>query len=327
MSKRLLFFTVVSLAARLNTLGQVFPYDFSVYNDPYYDLTAPISISNNDVWDDPDYLVSSGINVQIFDDVVTTLGIFQPGAQVISFAEANPQFVQVACPYMADIMNANDSVAISPISYQLEGPPGNAILKLEWKNVGFYGEWDAANTFFNTTNFQVWFYENAPIIEYRYGPNTIKSGGILHFVGTGPLVLLAKNALFNETGWEGLWCVSGNPDAPTITTVPSGQQPFQGQELSSEPASGTVYRFAFIDSHVSTLTQNSFKLWPTACRETVYLQSKQGEVIDVYDATGRLVTSYTSQGTAGESIAVAHWAAGSYIAKNRSGEVIRFIKH
>jgi hypothetical protein len=316
----------VGLVLHCAAQAQVFPYEFSVFSDPYYDLTAPSSISNADVWDDPSYFVSTGFNVQIFDDITNVLGIIQPGAQVVSITEANPDTVQVLCPYMADIMNANDSMAVSPISYQLEGPPGNSVLKLEWKNVGFYGEWDAANSFFNTTNFQVWIYENAPIIEYRYGPNTIKSGSILHFFGTGPLVLLAHNALFNGTGWDGLWCVAGDPNAPVITSVPSGQQPLPGQELNSEPESGTVYRFSLVNTAVASTSTERFNLWPTTCSDYINLAAEHGTVIRFYDSVGREIHSQTITDNQTKIIDVSQWSSGYYIAKTSGGHSTRFIK-
>jgi len=320
------FTAVLLIIIGTSAKAQVFPYEFSVLNDPYYDLTAPSSISNDDVWDDPMYFTSIGFDVQLFDVVTNVLGILQPGAQVISVNEANPDTVQVLGPYMADIMNANDSMAVSPISYQLEGPPGNAVLKLEWKNVGFYGEWDASNTYNNTTNFQIWLYQNAPIIEYRYGPNTIKSGDMLHFFGTGPLVLLAKNALFDGTGWEGLWCVAGNPNSPVITSVPSGQQPLPGQALSSEPQSGTVYRFSLLNNTVSQASAAAFNMCPTNCSNQLHLMADHGTIIRFYDATGRVIHAHTMSNQQTESIDVSAWTAGYYIAKTSAGQVVRFIK-
>ncbi|MFN5621649.1 MAG: T9SS type A sorting domain-containing protein [Flavobacteriales bacterium] len=314
------------LLATTSLHAQVFPYEFTVFSDPYFDLTAPSSISNEDVWDDPSYFVSTGFDVQLFDEITNVLGILQPGAQVVSINEANPDTVQVICPYMADIMNANDSMAVSPISYQLEGPPGNAVLKLEWKNVGFYGEWDAANTYFNTTNFQIWLYQNAPIIEYRYGPNTIKSGGLIHFFGTGPLVLLANNALLNGTGWDGLWCVSGNPSSPVITSIPSGQQPLPGQELNSEPQSGTVYRFSLLNSAVAESAAAGFNLWPTTCTDHINLMADHDTVIRFYDAMGREIHAHRMNGKQTETIDVSSWSAGYYVAKTSNGNVVRFIK-
>jgi hypothetical protein len=227
---------------------------------------------------------------------------------------------------MADIMNANDSMVVSPISYQLEGPPGNAVLKLEWKNVGFYNEWDAANSFYNTTNFQIWFYQNAPIIEYRYGPNTIKSGNLIHFFGTGPLVLLAHNALFNGTGWDGLWCLAGNPNSPLISSVASGQQPLPGQALNSEPQSGTVYRFSLLNNSVSEASAGAFNVWPTNCSDQLHLMADHGTVIRFYDATGREILAHTMSNQQTESIDVRAWTAGYYVAKTSTGQVVRFIK-
>lgn len=318
--------TTLLLFLWLSTSAQVFPYELSVLSDPYNDLTAPISINNDDVWDDPSYLTSTGFDIEVFGDVINTLNIIQPGAQIVTLNESLPDTVQVLSPYMADIMNANDSMVVSPISYQIEGPPGNAILKLEWKNVGFYGEWDAANTFYNTTNFQVWFYQSGSIIEYRYGPNTIKSGDQIHYFGAGPIVLLAQDALINGTGWSGLWCLSGNPLSPSITTINSGQQPIPSDALISEPPSGTVYRFAPISTGINEKQQGDVSLWPTQCNEQIFLSGRDAQRIDFFDATGRQMASHRLSAGGKLTIDVSAWSAGYYIAHSEKGQVLRFIK-
>ena len=196
--------------ATLEASAQAFPYEFTVLNDPYFDLSAPVSVSNGELWDDPFYLTSTGFNVQLFEVVTNVLGVLSPGAQVVNLNEANPDTVQLLSPYYSDIMNASDTMAVSPISYQVEGPPGNGVFKMEWKNVGFYGEWAASNSYFNTTNFQLWIYQNSGVIEFRYGPNTIKSGSLIHIFSTGPLVFLGRNVALMEVGGKvfGLWAAT-----------------------------------------------------------------------------------------------------------------------
>jgi hypothetical protein len=325
--KSALITVVFMFMSALPGISQNFPYEFSVLDDPYFDLTAPISISNTDVWDDPFYITSTGFEVTIFDLVTNTLGIIQPGAQVINLNEANPDSVHLLVPYMSDIMNANDSTAVSPISYQLEGPPGNAVFKLEWKNVGFYGEWNASNSYYNTTNFQLWIYQNTGVIEFRYGPNTIKSGSLIHYFGTGPLVLLGKNAAFNGSGWEGLWALGGNPQNPTITSIPSGQQPLAAQALTGEPASGTVYRFAPIIINTSDREGNQrIHAWPSPASDFIQVSIKPNAGYSIYDISGRLMLSRVAANNR-EQIEVSSWPAGQYCIQSEGLPTERFIKH
>jgi hypothetical protein len=306
--------------------SQSFPYEFSVFNDPYFDLTAPNSISNTDVWDDPFYITSTGFEVTLFDIVTNTVGIIQPGAQVINLNEANPDTVQLLAPYMSDIMNASDTIAVSPISYQLEGPPGNAVFKLEWKNVGFYGEWNASNSYFNTTNFQMWLYQNSGVIEFRYGPNTIKSGSLLHFFGTGPLVLLGQNVAFDGSGWEGLWALGGDPQNPTITAIPSGQQPLAEQTLTGEPESGTVYRFAPVVIGTQEEQQvQQCRVWPSPASRELNISTLRGANYSVYNMQGQIMWSHTASSTQMQ-IDISSWPAGSYCVKSNDGQSTRFVK-
>jgi hypothetical protein len=306
--------------------AQTFPYEFSVLSDPYYDLTAPISISDADVWDDPFYITSTGFEVTLFDVVTNTLGIISPGSQVINLNEANPDTVQVLMPYFADIMNASDTIAVSPISYQLEGPPGNAVYKLEWKNVGFYGEWNASNSYFNTTNFQLWIYQNSGIIEFRYGPNTIKSGSVLHFFGTGPLVLLGENVAFDGSGWQGLWALGGDPQNPTISAIPSGQQPLPDQCLFGEPQSGTVYRFAPIVAGNSELQPElQLRAWPSPTSDFLTIAIKPNTSYSIYDIAGKLMVSSMASDY-NELLDIRSWPAGQYCITSSNAKSVRFIK-
>jgi len=306
--------------------AQTFPYDFSVFNDPYYDLAAPISISNADVWDDPSYLTSVGFDVQLFDEITNVLAVMAPGANVINMNEANPDSVQVLAPYYSDLINANDSVAVSPISYQIEGPPNNQIFKLEWKNVGFANEANASYTFLNTTNFQLWLYQNSSIIEFRYGPNTITPGNSIHYFPTGPIVFLAHNVAFDDSGWDGVWCISGDPISPVITFTESGQLLMLNQALSSEPPSGTVYRFAPTSVHMNEERAADFRLWPTLTSDRVYLSSTPGEVFEIHDATSRLIASQSITSADPAAIDVSSWPGGYYIVRNSKGAINRFVK-
>jgi hypothetical protein len=49
-------------------------------------------------------------------------------------------------------------------------------------------------------------------------------------------------------------------------------------------------------------------------------------IIRFYDATGREIHTYTMSNQQTESIDVSAWAAGYYVAKTSTGQVVRFIK-
>lgn len=315
----------IGLAA-LKANAQGFPYELTVLSDPYFDLSAPVSISDGELWDDPFYLTSTGFDMQLFEEVTNVLGVLSPGAQVVNLNEANPDTVQLLSPYYSDIMNASDTMAVSPISYVVEGPPGNAVFKMEWKNVGFYGEWDASNSYFNTTNFQLWIYQNGNIIEFRYGPNTIKSGSLLHFFSTGPLVLLGRNVAFDGSGWEGLWALGGDPQNPQISAVPSGQQPDFTQALLGEPSSGTVYRFApvVIGEHYASAQQH-LSLWPTNASDRVNIATQPGESYRVLNAQGAFVLEFQAVNET-TILDVQALTTGFYVVRNSAGKTAKFVR-
>jgi hypothetical protein len=264
--------------------------------------------------------------VQLFEVVTNVLGVLSPGAQVVNLNEANPDTVQLLSPYYSDIMNASDTMAVSPISYQVEGPPGNGVFKMEWKNVGFYGEWDASNSYFNTTNFQLWIYQNSGVIEFRYGPNTIKSGSLIHIFSTGPLVFLGRNVAFDGSGWEGLWAVGGDPQNPQVMAIPSGQQPDFTLALLGEPSSGTVYRFApvVIGTQEEHQVQQS-RVWPSPASRELNISTLRGANYSVYNMQGQIMWSHTASDFM-TRVDISAWPSGSYCVKPENGQSTRFVK-
>ncbi|MEZ4800124.1 MAG: hypothetical protein R2809_10190 [Flavobacteriales bacterium] len=71
-------------------------------------------------------------------------------------------------PYLSDVMNASETEVVSEINYQVDGEEGSRIVKVEWKNVGFYDEFAANGTFNNITNFQLWIYETDNSFDFRF---------------------------------------------------------------------------------------------------------------------------------------------------------------
>lgn len=89
----------------------------------------------------------------------------------------------------------------SPISTAVTDELGLQILKIEFKNVGFYN-----GSFSDVANFQVWLYSNNAI-EFRYGNNKVSSPSSTFEMFSGPII-----GVYNESsdGLEGCQILGNN---------------------------------------------------------------------------------------------------------------------
>jgi hypothetical protein len=324
MKKNLLAFTSFMFLSGASVLAQEFPYPFSTYNEVYTPLTESTNLLGNELWDDPEVFIPIGFDFTLFGNTTNELLLLPPGAQVVTDI-VKGSVTDLIMPYFADVMNADIEEPVSPLLYSLEGEPVNLIFKLQWTNVGFYGEYNASETFFNTTNFQLWLYENGNVVEYRYGDNTIKSPDVIHFFGT-PVCLIGNAVQLDGSAWAGLWSVAGDPSNPSLVSIPSGVQDFTSQQvLDAEPPSGTVYRFGELPTSITEESKEDIVLWPNPATDAIRILANSNQQFWVYDQLGKEVLNgkLINQNN---TIDLSNLNAGTYIVRTESGLAKQFIK-
>jgi hypothetical protein len=320
-----LFALGLLIAASAHT--QEFPYTLTVFNEEYVALGEATTLDEGIPWDDPEWIVPIGFPFTYMDETFTEFYLNAPGSQLLPFIEENE--VSVLIPYFADIMNASLTEFVSPVRYVTEGEPGFRICKIEWSNVGFWQEGIEFETFFNTTNFQLWVYESTNDFEIRFGANTIKDGGLVHFFGQ-PTILLGKNVELSGETWEALWTLSGDPANPAVTpiTTLSKMGLTADQILNGEPANGQVYHFDTGIVSVGEITESeAWSLYPTLAQDEVMIQNAQKEnlLMTVYDLSGRIAAQWTAApGTSRHSLD--QLASGAYVVRSADNHTTRFIK-
>jgi len=156
-------------------------YSFSYYTDAYSDLTG-MTILNDSTWDDPYFLIPVGFNFPFYDSLYTYI-VINPVGYGSWLTPSNTAIIDgnipqpIILPVSTDLIDrgyntttwSEDGNTLSPISYTTDGSIGNQILKIEFKNAGFYDELDNTGISLDSISFQVWLYENGDI-EFRYGP-------------------------------------------------------------------------------------------------------------------------------------------------------------
>ncbi|MDB4088086.1 hypothetical protein N9544_00525 [Flavobacteriales bacterium] len=161
MKKALLFLAL--FATTLIGFGQ---YTFSTRTGTYTNLTGATSLTNGGTWDDPQLTIPIGFNFTLFNSTISTIYIEDYGLGAdLTITDTETGIVPFFTPFISDIIDrgydfiVGDAATggLSPISYKLSGISGSRILKIEWKNAGFYSDIDDNGISTDYVNFQLWY--------------------------------------------------------------------------------------------------------------------------------------------------------------------------
>jgi len=295
--KKLLLLAFCGFA--LNVQAQ--PYAFSVSTGSYSDITGSTSLNNGMTWDDPEFTIPIGFNFQYFD--ITMNQIFISGWGLggeLSSTSSPTGIASLLIPYGADIIdrgydfNADSSTtgSLSNISYLLVGVVGSRILKIEWKNVGFYSELDDDNVSTDFTNFQLWLYEGTNDIEIHFGPNSITQPNLSFNGETGTYIgLFPEYDNDNDLVIGNGIVLSGNPSAPNATS----ENDLYANFLNGTIPNGTIYKFTKSVSGTSELTRDNdkFSLYPNPADNYFIISLDDAEMdirsVSIHNANGKII--------------------------------------
>ena len=267
----LLFFTTVLFA-------QDPPYILVTETDTYANLENATEVTSvGDFWDDPSFTFPIGFDFNFLGQTGNTLFMngdyFLGGVVNFPFSfngVGNPLFVNF--DDVIDIENADPNLQ-SSISYQLDGSAGDQIFKLEWKDVGFFNEYDAFGTAENQMNFQLWIYEGSNNFEIRFGPATYTDTvGLIHDL-EGPTSGFIDSLDLNNETFKAFWHLAGNPLKPSLNSIESIGGLYTASMLSDRPADGMVYRFINPISNTENFVKNNaMKVYPSLVSNQFFVE-------------------------------------------------------
>ena len=214
-----------------------FLYNLTTTSATYTDLVNPISINNGEVWDEPEYTFPIGFPFEFLEDEIDGFEFYGSGAYMRA-ATSDPDVYAYAVPFETDLVDRgaldDDEISLSPISYVVEGEPGNRIFKLEFKNAGSYYEMSDNNTLDMFINFQMWLYEGSNTVQFRYGPSSIDNPALFYAEESGAGIAVAD---YNEEDdiITNLHFIVGNASNPVLST--NQDMPY----ITGTPPNGTVY--------------------------------------------------------------------------------------
>lgn len=306
------------------TFALHYVFSLAQVSDPFFFLTigqevyTPLinqtSLTQGIPYDDPAYIVPIGFDFDYLGYTYQTLyfaGVDGYGMELEFRGEDDTYPVCRISPCMLDIVDGQYNVegkADSDIRYEIVGPPGNQIFKLEWDNVAFYNEGDPYSM---RLDVQMWLYQSTGIIEFRYGPRTeLDYDVILDYAGVPVMFMRGVNQ--DDGTWEAAQALLGAPEDPEFTDIQSDFDLNDSPYLSALPDNGVVYTFSPL---VINVEEENIKpqIFPNPADEALYinLQAYNNQQVKLYNSQGHLVAM--SQITSSlERLDVQHLPAGVY---------------
>ncbi len=268
-------------------------YSFSVSSGAYSELINPISLNNEEVWDFPDYTIPIGFECWYFDSTLDTMYFFTEGSgTILSSSNIEGGIHQLLIPFGAALIDRGYGTfaSLSPLSYELTGSVGQRILKIQWKNAGFFGDYQYNGTSTDFVNFQLWLYETTGLIEMHYGPSHITQPEIDYTDEVGPGV-----GLIPSYDWDAdtlssasIW-LEGNPVNPFM--VNSNDLVF----LNGSVSLNTIYQFHNLVVGLPETEIQSFIIYPNPTNDFLNIRFKSSvtsiTTVFIHDLTGRSLFS------------------------------------
>jgi len=294
--KRVLCTAALLFAVTLMVTGQ--NYTLQVATGNYADLTGSTSLNQNQVWDDPEYPLPLGFSFPLFNSAIHAVTVFD------GFIDLGMNEDTIVAPYGVDMIDRGyyaGQGSLSPISYKSESINGVQVMKIEWKNFGFYDEEDMYGTLNWYGNVQFWMYENG-IMEVHIGPNSIAEPLVAFYGEPGPYVGFGTMTTFHY--------LSGPAASPTMTTGDI----MSATSLGSVPADGIIYRFLPAGISVpKTDLADAFALYPNPVTNALSLNLPETGSLEVFDLTGKRVMTMTSLPEGKQTIDMSSFNSGIYM--------------
>lgn len=288
-------------------------YTFQVLNEPYQDLVGSTSLTNGLIWDEPEITFNPGFSFQMGTQNFSTFFVFQD-----IICNQNPDtfsgLFSILTAFNTDLIdrayddNEGEAGGVSPISYKIEGVSPNRILKLEWKNVGFYDEKIINDTTNDFANFQVWLYETTHIIEYRYGPNSITNPEWAYIGETGAYVVVIPDYDGDSNTTSNGIAIKGNPSSPTVVNIVQIYDDF----LNGTPSNGTVYRFTPETMSTNQNELSKINIYPNPTKDILYFDAPSGLDISKVVITNSLGQEVYFSNSFDNQINIASLSSGVY---------------
>lgn len=286
-----------------------FYYVFQQSSATYQDLTTP-TWTYNFPWDDPeDVAIDFPFSTSYLGVTIDSLFMDYGGYLLATSASSEEEMLIAAMG--ADLVDRSygmgTAVNQSPLSYEITGSAPNRIFKFEWKNTGFYDEFDNSGTNNDYANMQLWIYEDERV-EFRFGPNSVSQATLNTIRSYEELISALAVFDFSTMDINNAHFLQGNPAAPTLVDTIS--------QLNGWPANGTVYSFSLsgigMDEQQGVLEVD---LYPNPATTELRVRCEEGQeyAVALMDLSGRIVKRGTL--SASQAVNISDIPRGVYLSR------------
>lgn len=246
---------------------------FSTSLGTYSNLTNATLLSDTTLWDDPESDLNTptyNVGFSVKGSTINNNTIYIGDGYIYFEGPSgnNGFYMETTGIDLMDRGNLDGMKALSPISAKVEGTTPNRVFKIEWKNFGFYGEFNDSNTMNDYGNVQIWINEKDGKVEYHYGELSIESAA--SHQGYGGYNVFAGVLDFNNLDFKGV-SLTGDPKAPTTNSDWDGV-------ISGFPESGRVYSFVFnLGASVAERQSQKIKVYPVPAADAIWAEVPAGK--------------------------------------------------
>lgn len=272
--------------------------NFPTWDDDWFRLGLPFQVNMYGMWYDSLGLETNG-ELVLYNDWT---GVADPWYDVNDTVPCIMGFGEFFSAQATGDLRSRGQDA-SPILMEVTGFPGQQILKIEWRNAGFYE--DTSSFLNNFVNFQIWIHEVSGNIEFHYGTSYVDVNS--HGGSTGPTIGIATTDLTGNV-WE---LFPGIYITGTTTSEVAGSAIGQ---MTGEPADSTIYFFTNLATvgieHHHTV---GFSMYPNPASSSATLMIPISESrIMITDASGRVCDEFSSQNGGRAELDLAAYNSGLY---------------
>ncbi|TND05132.1 MAG: hypothetical protein FD123_3752 [Bacteroidetes bacterium] len=263
------------------SIGSAQPYSFSQNSSAYIPLSGATVLTSSAPWTYATaFTVPIGFPFSFMSSSFNTLYVEGSGFTYFDF-----NYYNLLLPYTVKLQSKGSSGNNSPVSYLLSGSSPNRILKVEWKNAGFY--YDTTST----VNFQLWLYESTWKAEVHIGPNNIPNPALVFQENgsDGPVTGIYKYT--SPTNCSYGLALTGAPSAASAQSL-SGNINLFGTSLNAPPADGTVYIFDPAASGLNDEQAAAVCVFPQPANEKLVVAGMDCSTKPLYqltDLAGRII--------------------------------------
>jgi type IX secretion system substrate protein len=286
-------------------------YQVTITNEPFVFLEKAQPAFEG-AWDLPEFQLPLGFDFEFFD--ITTNQLYSIANSFGIDLELNQEtgHIYQLLPFYGSLIDRGyqQDSALSPITFQTVGPPGQQIFTIEYKEAGlFEGTEDENGVFHDYISLQVKLYENTGDIVFHIGPYSIQEETQVVFEEKpGPLMGLLADGDYIPDGLFGeLILLEGDPLNPTIETDTIAF-------LNWPIPENTVYRFWRMGTSVGEEfhSPNQSYLFPNPTSGDIHFHENFDNVvmfpIKVVDVNGKQVGLWKDK----DEISASDFAPGCY---------------